>query len=109
MSKRQSNRGAKAPLAHYANYFEVGHNLYEFFIDFGQFQPEVAEVVVHTRIALAPTHAKLFTEILKGAVQRYEEDNGAIANVGDAEPLRGGLARSEGRGRRAQARTKAKR
>src|SRR5262249_22324684 len=63
MSKRHCNRGAKAPLAHYANYFEVGHNLYEFFIDFGQFQPEVAEVVVHTRIAVAPTHAKAFTEM----------------------------------------------
>jgi len=110
MSKRHCNRGAKAPLAHYANYFEVGHNLYEFFIDFGQFQPEIAEVVVHTRIAVAPTHAKAFTEMLKGAVQKYEEDNGVIANVGDTvSPHEADLREARTEGRRAKARAKAKR
>jgi hypothetical protein len=74
---------AKRPLAHYANYFEVGHNPYEFFIDFGQFHPEIAEVSVHTRIAMGPIHAKLFADVLRGAVQKYEAENGIIPAVAD--------------------------
>jgi hypothetical protein len=74
---------AKRPLAHYANYFEVGHNRYEFFIDFGQFHPEIAEVSMHTRIAMGPIYAKLFADVLRGAVQTYEAENGRIPAVAD--------------------------
>lgn len=87
-NKRPSSRVQRAPLARYANYFEVGHNPYEFLIDFGQFRPEVSEVLLHTRIAVGPTHAKLLAEMLQGAVSKYESDNGPIAEVAEAvDPL----------------------
>jgi hypothetical protein len=85
MSKKpQPQHAIRAPLASYSNYFEVGHNPYEFLIDFGQFQPEVAEVIVHTRIVVGPTHAKLLAQLLHGALAKYEADNGIIADL--AEP-----------------------
>jgi hypothetical protein len=87
-SQRQSNRSVRAPLARYTNYFEVGHNPYEFLIDFGQFQPEASGVVLHTRIAVGPTHAKLLAAMLHNAVGQYETDNGPIADAADTpDPL----------------------
>lgn len=77
-------RAGRAPLARYANYFEVGHNPYEFLIDFGQFQPDAGEVVLHCRIALNPAHAKMLSRMLRGAVDRYEAENGPLASMGEA-------------------------
>jgi hypothetical protein len=85
-SKQKSN--ARAPLARYANYFEVGHNPYEFLIDFGQYRPEAEEVVLHTRIAVSPTHSKLLAEMLSAAVQKYEAENGRISEIANhPDPL----------------------
>lgn len=81
--KRQFQRPPKAPLARYANYFEVGHNPYEFLIDFGQVQPEAAEIVLHTRLAISPTHSKLLMDMLSRAVRKYETDNDRIPEVTD--------------------------
>jgi hypothetical protein len=78
------HRSPKSPLARYANYFEVGHNPYEFLLDFGQFRPEVEEVAVHTRIALGPVHAKMLARMLTRAVDRHEAENGAIPDAADA-------------------------
>ena len=41
-----SAKPARAPLARYTNYFEVGHNPYEFLVDFGQYQPEIGRAHV---------------------------------------------------------------
>ena len=88
MSKLRSSSRPRAPLARYANYFEVGHNAYEFLIDFGQYQPESASVVLHTRLALGPTHAKMLAGMLGGAITRHEGDNGPIADACDpCDPL----------------------
>jgi Protein of unknown function (DUF3467) len=85
---RRTKRGPKAPLACYANYFEVGHNPYEFLLDFGQFQSEAAGVLLHTRIAVGPAHAKLFAEMLREAVHKFEADIGPIAEIGETlDPL----------------------
>jgi len=80
-TEEKASRVLRAPLAGYANYFEVGHNPYEFLLDFGQFQPEVAEVLIHTRIVLGPNHARLFAEILANAVKKYVAENGPIAEI----------------------------
>jgi hypothetical protein len=88
MPKPRPTTRPRAPLARYANYFEVGHNAYEFLIDFGQYQPESATVVLHTRLALGPTHAKMLAGMLGGAVARHEGDNGPIAEAADiCDPL----------------------
>src|SRR5688572_23565243 len=78
----------RVPLGRYANYFEVSHNAYEFLVDFGQYQPETAGVVLHTRIALGPTHAKLLAGMLAGAIERHEGEHGAIADANaSVDPL----------------------
>jgi len=70
----------EGPLASYSNFFEIGHNAYEFLIDFGQFQPESANVLLHTRIIFGPIHAKVLEGMLHESVQRYEAENGEIPN-----------------------------
>jgi hypothetical protein len=88
MSKLRTATRHRAPLARYANYFEVGHNPFEFLIDFGQYQPESASVVLHTRLALGPTHAKMLAGILGGAIAQHEGDNGPIPEAADLrDPL----------------------
>jgi hypothetical protein len=75
------------PIATYANFCEVGHNAYEFLIDFGQFQPAAGEVRVHSRIVSGPVQAKLFARVLNDALARYEREHGAIAVPGDHDAL----------------------
>ena len=70
----------------YVNYFEVGHNPFEFLIDLGQYRSDgddVGAVAIHTRIATSPTHAKLLARLLGDAVAAHEEANGPIATVRD--------------------------
>src|SRR5689334_6668369 len=60
----------------YANYFEVGHNAFEFFFDFGQ---GVERVKVYTRIATNPLAAKHLYELLRYALEKYVHDFGPIS------------------------------
>ena len=85
---QHDSRRKKAPLARYANYFEVSHNAFEFLIDFGQFQPESQSVQLHSRMAVGPTHAKLLAAVLRNALDRFEDEHGKIAELLDAnDPL----------------------
>src|SRR5262245_6326519 len=77
---RQRTTPRRAPLARYTNYFELGHNRFEFLVDFGQYQPESEDIVLHTRIALGPTHAKLLAGMLDEALERHEADHGPVAD-----------------------------
>ncbi len=81
MPKARSSSRPRAPLARYSNYFEVGHNAYEFLLDFGQYQPETAGVILHTRMAVGPTHAKLLAAALASAVAVHEAENGPIPDA----------------------------
>ena len=63
---------------HYANYFKVGHNAFEFFFDFGQSRGESEEVSIHTRIVTAPGYAKTFTKTLNESIAQYEREFGTI-------------------------------
>jgi hypothetical protein len=62
----------------YANYFKVGHNAYEFVLDFGQFYPESQHANFHTRIITPPVYAKALLAILEEAIAQYEQTFGAI-------------------------------
>ena len=84
-NSRKPRRRTRAPLARYSNYFEVGHNAYEFLIDFGQYQPEVSEVVLHTRIVAGPTLMKLLHDMVSDAICRYESENGPIPCPNDTQ------------------------
>lgn len=56
----------------YANYFKVGHNAFEFVIDFGQCYNEDEETKLHTRIITNPNYAKALLETLQESIEQYE-------------------------------------
>lgn len=76
------------PEARYANYFEIGHNEFEFIFDFGQYQPEDECGQMQCRIITAPVYAKLLAEMLSASIQCYEEEHGLIKRAeGNSDPL----------------------
>ncbi len=62
----------------YANYFNVGHNVFEFVLDFGQFYAEQQKPQIHTRIVTSPGYAKILLALLAQAIERYEASFGVI-------------------------------
>lgn len=64
--------------AKYANYFQVGHRLFEFYLEFGQAEDEETEPYIHTRIVSTPARAKALLEVLQQNITRYEEEFGPI-------------------------------
>lgn len=62
----------------YANWFQIGHNAFEFLVDCGQHYPETSEMHLHTRIITSPSYARALLELLQTAVQQYEETHGPI-------------------------------
>lgn len=75
--------------ARYANHFRVGHNEYEFFLDFGQFHVsesaggheddgDDAEKSI-VRIVVGPVFARALLDTLQRAVGEYEGAHGPIA------------------------------
>jgi hypothetical protein len=87
--------GADAPAALYVNYFEMGHNPFEFLIDFGQFRPGMASneadsdgtTVIHSRLAMAPPYAKMLTEMLVRSLRDHETEHGEILLPTSSDPL----------------------
>ena len=67
----------------YTNYFKVGHNAFEFLLDFGQFFPENMHAQVHTRIIASPKCAKFLLESLQESIERYETTFEAIRVKGE--------------------------
>ncbi len=63
----------------YANFFNVGHNAFEFLLDFGQYYSEGEAPQPHTRIITSPIYAKELLQILCEAIDRYEQTFGTIA------------------------------
>lgn len=76
---------AKPPLACYANYFEVGHNAFEFLLDAGQVEPQSGEIRFTSRIAISPVHAKLLSELLATSVAQFEQAHQPIPDIAEAE------------------------
>jgi Protein of unknown function (DUF3467) len=66
------------PEGRYANYFEVGHNAFEFLLDFGQFYPGNEEPLMHTRVITSPTYAKAFLDTVRDSIAQYEATFGPI-------------------------------
>jgi hypothetical protein len=65
----------------YANHFSVGHNAFEFVLDFGQFYPDGGRARVHTRIIISPSYAKAFVETVRASIEQYEGSFGPIAGA----------------------------
>lgn len=62
----------------YANYFQIGHNAFEFVVDFGQMYSDGEQEQIHTRIVTGPSYAKEFLELLEQSIEQYEEHFGPI-------------------------------
>lgn len=90
---QKSERPATSEMAAalYVNYFEMGHNPFEFLIDLGQFYPGSGDcdgkTVIHSRIALAPPYAKMLSELLVRMVDEHEANYGSIAEVAPSSEL----------------------
>lgn len=69
--------------ARYSNYFEIGHNAFEFIFDFGQYHPEDSAAHMHSRIVTGPVYAKLLAGLLQDAVKRFEDEHGTIQPIDD--------------------------
>lgn len=65
----------------YANYFKIGHNPFEFVLDFGQFYPESEKVELCTRIVTSPVYAKALLETLKESIEEYEKAHDIIKTL----------------------------
>lgn len=84
MRKRDQSPGnADLLKGHYANYFEVGHNAFEFLLDFGQLYFEGSEGRMHTRIITSPIFAKRLAEVLNRALSEYEQAHGRVLGETD--------------------------
>ncbi len=62
----------------YANNFKIGHNAFEFVLDFGQFYLESEQAKLHTRIITSPIYAKALLRTLRESIDQYEQTFGAI-------------------------------
>jgi hypothetical protein len=69
---------ARSSDAKYANYFEIGHNAFEFLLDFGQLFSGDQAGRIHTRIITSPYEAKQLLKLLEASVRQYEDSFGSI-------------------------------
>jgi hypothetical protein len=60
----------------YANYFQIGHNAFEFLLDFGQKYSEGKREHFHTRIVTSPSYAKELLKVLGESLEQYEQTFG---------------------------------
>ena len=67
----KSRRSSKKIKGHYINYFEVGHNAFEFVLDFSQFCPESKEADLCARIITSPGCAKELFIVLGESIEQY--------------------------------------
>lgn len=68
----------KAIEGKYANYFEIGHNAFEFLLDFGQEYSNGFQGRIHTRIVTGPSFAKELLKVLEKSIEQYEQTFGTI-------------------------------
>ncbi len=76
--ERKGSKDADHPNGRYANYFKVGHNSFEFLLDFGQLYAMSWPKSLHTRIITTPVYAKTLLGILQESIDRYEQGFGTI-------------------------------
>ncbi len=62
----------------YANFVVVTHSAAEFVMDFTRILPGVPKAKVHSRIIMAPQHAKAFLGALNDNIKKFEAKNGEI-------------------------------
>ncbi len=66
----------------YANFVVVTHSPAEFVLDFTRILPGVSKAKVHSRIIMAPPHAKAYLLALQDNIKKFEEKYGEIKSPG---------------------------
>jgi hypothetical protein len=69
----------------YANYFEIGHNAFEFLLDFGQLYSEAPEGRMHTRIVTSPIFARRLAVVLNRTLSQYDQAYGRVREEAEEE------------------------
>ena len=67
----------------YANHFRIGHNAFEFVIDFAQAHDNQVATGSNTRVITTPAYAKLLSAMLDESIHQYEEKYEEIPNVSE--------------------------
>lgn len=62
----------------YANYFEIGHNAFEFYLDFGQSGLEGEPARMYLRVITSPFVARALCEKLNESLASYQKSFGPI-------------------------------
>ncbi len=68
----------------YSNLVLISHSPSEFVFDFIRVVPNMPKAKVHSRIIMAPQHAKGFLKALADNVNKYESQFGEILPLGQA-------------------------
>ena len=68
----------KISAGEYANFVVVTHSPAEFVMDFTRILPGVPKAKVHSRIIMAPQHAKAYLAALNDNIKKFEAKNGEI-------------------------------
>ena len=67
----------------YANHFRIGHNAFEFIIDFGQFYEGSKKADFNFRTITSPAYAMELMEMLAESLHEYEANFGKIEDLND--------------------------
>ena len=75
--------GSECPPLHaeYSNYFQIGHDAFEFLFDFGQLCNRDEAVHIHSRIMMPPDVAQHLVDVLTATLAAYQERFGRISNL----------------------------
>ena len=68
----------KVSSGEYANFVVVTHSSAEFVMDFTRLLPGVPKAKVHSRIIMAPQHAKAYLAALNDNIKKFESKHGEI-------------------------------
>ena len=68
----------KVSSGEYANFVVVTHSPAEFVLDFTRILPGVPKAKVHSRIIMAPQHAKAFVGAINENIKKFENKHGEI-------------------------------
>lgn len=68
----------------YANYFEIGHNAFEFLLDLGQLGLETEPAHIYLRVVTSPDGARQLCQLLNEALMQYRKSFGPIRQDDDA-------------------------
>ena len=77
--KKRASRESQKLEGRYANYFKIGHNAFEFVIDFGQSYSRKDETELCVRIVTCPVYAKVFLKTLQDSIETFEATYGSIS------------------------------